>query len=290
MNHLSHLSPIWRGRSRYVLLAVVAAVAATLACNAPPPTPTPTPTLPPTPTPEPADTGWLPLEPGVEQRLILIPTGDVTERLVIVRLDPSRFRFRVFYTPGSGRKVSEWMAALEEQIGQEPLLTVNGGYFTPEYQATGLLVSGGQAYGSTYGGFAGMFAVLPGGRVQVRWLGTQPYDPGEMLLEAIQSFPVLVKPGGVLGFPPDADDGRPARRTVVAQDRAGRVLFLVAPRGYLTLSGLARWLVESDLELEVALNLDGGQSTGLYLSVGEPRVRVDSLVPVPSVIAVERRP
>ncbi|HHH42376.1 MAG TPA: phosphodiester glycosidase family protein, partial [Chloroflexi bacterium] len=162
----------------------------------------------------------------------------MTERLVMVRLIPSHFRFRVGYTPGSGRKVSEWA----EGGG---LLVVNGGYFTPEYQATGLLVSGGEAHGTPYGDFAGMFLVLPGGRVEVRWLGDRPYDPGEMILEGIQSFPVLVKPGGVLGFPPDADDGRPARRTVVAQDREGRVLFIVAPRGYLTLSGLARWLVES---------------------------------------------
>jgi hypothetical protein len=99
----------------------------------------------------------------------------------------------------------------------------------------------------------------------------------------VQSFPVLVKPGGVMGFPADADDGRPARRTVVAQDRRGRLLFLVAPRGYFSLHHLAVWLVASDLDVDVALNLDGGPSSGLWLRDGP---QIDSLVPVPSVIVV----
>jgi len=133
-----------------------------------------------------------------------------------------------------------------------------------------------------------MFAVLPGGRVEVRWLAARPHDPNETLLEAVQSFPVLVKPGGTMGFPPDPQDV-PARRTVVAQDREGRILFLVASEGYLTLHELARWLGGSDLGLEVALNLDGGQSTGLYFAEGEARVEIDSQAPVPAVIVACRR-
>jgi uncharacterized protein YigE (DUF2233 family) len=135
-----------------------------------------------------------------------------------------------------------------------------------------------------------MFAVLPGGRVELRWLMTEPYDPEEMVVAAVQSFPVLVKPGGVMGFPPDADDGWPARRTVLALDEEGRLIFLVAPRGYLGLHDLARWLVESDLGVDVALNLDGGQSTGVVLAAEGRELTFDSLVPVPAVIVVERRP
>ncbi len=266
------------------LVAALALALTTLTCSVPGLFPTPTPTIFPTPTSEPADTGWQPLEPGAEMRVLLVPTGDVVERLVLVRLDPSRFRFRVRYTPGSARRVSEWAAA---ETADTFLLVVNGGYFTPEYLATGLLVSDGQVYNTSYGDFAGMFAVLPDGRVQVRWLAEQPYTSGESLQEAVQCFPLLVKPGGVMGFPTVTDT--PARRTVVAQDREGRIIFVAAPRGYLTLHQLARWLTESDLGLDVAINLDGGQSTGLVLSLGEPLVHIDSIVPVPAVIVVERR-
>ena len=232
------------------------------------------------------DTGWEVVESGVELRQLFVPTGDVAERLIVVRLDPNLFRFRVRYTPGGGWLVSEW-AVVEASLGN-PVLVVNGGYFTPDNVATGLVVSDGQAYGTPYGDYAGMFAVLPGGRVQVRWLAAQPYEPNEMVVEAVQSFPVLIKPGGVMGFPADADDGTPSRRTVVAQDMEGRILFISAPRGYLSLHQVAVFLAGSDLGVDVALNLDGGQSAGLYLTAGEVTVHRDSLVPVPSVIVAER--
>lgn len=210
-------------------------------------------------------------------------TGPSAERLTIVRLDPGAVRFRVHYDPGIPLSVGGWAERLQ------PLLVINGGYFTPENETTGLLISEGRASGTPLADFAGMFAVTLDGQVSVRWLHQQPYDPGEPLAEGLQSFPVLVKPGGVMGFPADADDGRPARRTVVAQDRRGDILVIVAPRGNLSLHELARFLAASDLELDVALNLDGGLSTGLWLrTLGEP-VDIDSLVPVPSVISVDYR-
>lgn len=241
----------------------------------------PSPTPRPTPTPEPPDTGWQPLQPGVELRQVRMETGEVAERLTIVRLDPAAVHFRVHYDPVSPRPVSGWAERLQR------LLIVNGGYFTPQNETAGLLISGGRAWGTSYGDFAGMFAVSPDGRVSVRWLRDQPYNPDEPLKEALQSFPVLVKPGGVIGFPADADDGRPARRTVVARDLEGRILFIVAPRGYLSLHELACFLAGSDLNLDVALNLDGGFSTGLWLKTDEMSVEIDSLVPVPSVISAD---
>ena len=261
----------------------------------PTPTPTPTPTSTPSPTPwptftpwptlipEPPDTGWQLLQPGVELRQVRVETGEAAEQLVIVRLDSTAVRFRVHYDPVVPRPVSAWAGLLQ------PLLVVNGGYFTTENETVGLLISDGRAWGTPYGGFAGMFAVNPSPleeKASVRWLRDQPYDPNEPLIEALQSFPVLVKPGGVMGFPANADDGRPSRRTVVAQDRQGCILFIVAPRGYLSLHGLARFLADSDLDLDVALNLDGGFSTGLWLRTNEAPVEINSLVPVPSVISV----
>ena len=290
----------------YQLLCLALLLVSGCSLFPPPPTPTPTPTptpLPsptpwPTPTLEPPDTGWQPLRSGVELRQVRVETGATAERLTIVRLDPTAVRFRVHYDPADPRPVSGWAERLQPLLRVTPLLVVNGGYFTPENETTGLLISDGQAWGTPYGDFAGMFAVNPspgpspargGGEVSVRWLRDWPYDPAEPLQEALQSFPVLVKPGGVIGFPADAGDGRPARRTVVAQDRQGRILIVVAPRGYLTLHELARFLAASDLDLDVALNLDGGYSTGLWLRGSEESITIDSLTPVPSVISVAYR-
>jgi hypothetical protein len=198
-----------------------------------------------------------------------------------VRLDPDAVRFRVHYDPDTPLPIGGWAQRL-----QQPLLVVNGCYFTPENQTTGLVISDGQAYGVSFGDYAGLFAVTPDEQVSIRWLREQPYDPAEPLTQALMSFPVLVKPGGVMGFPADADDGRPARRTVVATDVSGRILILIAPRGFLSLHELARFMAdESDLAVDVALNLDGGYSTGLWLRTAEDPLVVDSLVPVPSVLS-----
>jgi uncharacterized protein YigE (DUF2233 family) len=98
---------------------------------------------------------------------------------------------------------------------------------------------------------------------------------------------MLVFPGGE----PAAieDDGRRARRSVVAIDRAGRLLLLVSPNSDFTLRGLADWLSQSDLDVDRALNLDGGSSTGLYLSDGELQAEIDSFGPLPIVLLVEAK-
>ena len=145
-------------------------------------------------------------------RSISVSAEAGVERLTVVCLAPQQFRFHVIYTPGSARLISEWARQTQAQV------VINGGYFTEELLTTGLIVSQGQHYGSGYGDFAGMFAVTDE-MVSLRWLREWPYDPNEALQEAVQSFPVLVKPGGVMGFPADADDGRIARRSVIAKDQ-----------------------------------------------------------------------
>ncbi len=238
-----------------------------------PPTFTPAPTR----TPLPPDTGWQPVRSGVEIRSIDIAVGQSIERVTVARLDPNHVVFRVIYTPGIGYPVSGWAQQ------QGALLVVNGGYFTSENVAIGLTISGGVSYGVSYGDYAGMLAVTPADRVSVRWLRAWPYDPAEGLRDAIQSFPVLVRPGGEMGFPADSDDGSASRRTVVTQDRSGRILLLIAPRGFLSLLQMAVWLAGSDLDLDTALNLDGGTSSGFWMVDGP---QIDSMVSVPVVIGV----
>jgi uncharacterized protein YigE (DUF2233 family) len=235
------------------------------------------------PVPPSADTGWQPIEPGVELRQMDVGGRYGAERATIVRLDPGAVRFRVGYDPADPRRLSAWAAE------SGALVAINGGFFTAENNAIGIVVSNGQRWGSTLDSFAGMFAVTPEERVSLRWLTAWPYDPSEPLAEAVQSFPVLVKPGGQMGFPADADDGAPDRRTVIAQDRAGRIVVVVAPSGLLSLHELAEFLTSADLDLDVALNLDGGSSTGLWLVAGEQEIRIDSASPLPVVILIERR-
>lgn len=254
-----------------------------------PPTPTPlvptalplmpTPTLLPaaaTPTPPP-DNGWQPVRPGMEQRTITLlgADGTVQERVVALRLDMVLYDLRVTYQPGSPRFLPDWQA----ETGA--LLLVNGGFFTPEYEATALVVVDGQASGISYEGFGGMLAVTDYG-VEVRSLVERPYSPDEPLQFALQSFPMLVNAGTAVYT---NEDGQTARRTAVGVDGDGRLLFILAPLGGFTLAQFSQFLAENEWGLVSALNLDGGTSTGLLLA--DPLLSIPAFVPLPVVIAVD---
>lgn len=262
------------------------------ACNLetqqPLPTLAPTPTLfiepaatqpPPEPT-QPAsipDTGWQQLRPGLERRVINLTTdGDSPpESLYLLRIDPALFSFDVAYRPGQPQSLEQWQA----ETGA--LLVVNGGYYTEENIATGAIVVNGQSSGTGYQDYGGMLAITAEGPT-LRWLPQQPYSPAEGLLAGLQSFPMLVLPGGQLGYPDE--DGDHARRTIIAQDTNGRMLFIIAMSGTFTLHRMSRFLVESDLNIDRALNLDGGASTGLLLT--DPTEGIAPYNLLPTVITV----
>lgn len=131
-----------------------------------------------------------------------------------------------------------------------------------------------------------MLAVTANGP-ELRWLAQQSYRPNEPLLAGLQSFPILVKPGGEIGFPAQHEDHQQSRRTVIGQDRQGRILFIVTPRGYFTLHQLSLYLANSDFDLDIAVNLDGGPSSGVL--VADPSEGIVPFTPLPVIITVHPR-
>jgi hypothetical protein len=255
------------------------------------PTETSSPTLPPSPIPlvsptPPSipDTGWQLLQPGFERRMIRLfnEQNQHIESLYMYRLDQNRFRLDIAYheTP---QDLEAWYQETDA------LLIVNGGFFRVEeekYIPNGLTILQGQPMGSSYESFGGMLAIHDGG-AELRWLAQKPYDSTEPLQAALQSFPLLVRPDGELGFPAEFEDHVQARRTVIALDREGRILFILTPRGHFTLHQLSLYLTESDLNLDIALNLDGGPSTGIR--VADPHEIIPSQTLLPIVILVYPR-
>ncbi|MCP4361342.1 MAG: phosphodiester glycosidase family protein [Chloroflexi bacterium] len=271
----------WAGYKLQVGGIVVVLMMVLGGCTAVTPSPPPPITLSPhppiTPSPPKPDSGWQDIHPGLEQRTIRLfnEEGRQIEEISIFRLQPDFYEFAIAYRPGEPQLLSDW------QTETGALLLLNGGFFMEDYVATGLTVVDGQAHGRSYDEFAGMFAVTGAGP-EVRWLGTRPYNPHEPLNYALQSFPMLLKPGGQIGYlEVDVDK---ARRTVVGQDGDGRILFIIAPWGSFTLHELSLWLVNSDLNLDVALNLDGGTSSGLLLA--EPEQKIPSFTRLPLVITI----
>jgi hypothetical protein len=227
------------------------------------------------------DSDWESIQRGLERRKIILQDAafNPLEELLILRIDPEWFSFDVAYDP-QGKDLETWHSATGAAV------VVNGGYFRREnemFVPDGLIVVGGRPIGSSYGSFAGMLAIRNTGP-ELRWLKTKPYDPQEPLSAALQCFPMLIKPGGHIGFPEESEDNIQARRTVVGQDGRGKMVFLVSSLGYFTLRQLSVYLYDSDLDLDIAMNLDGGPSSGMFID--DPREIIPALTLLPIVVTV----
>ena len=230
------------------------------------------------------DTGWSRLQPGLERRVIQIcdAQNQQVESIHLWRLDQKNFRLDVAYD-ATPKSLEAW------QKQTNALMVVNGGYYSvadERYFPDGLTIVNGKASGQSFHDFGGMLAIKES-QAELRWLVQKPYDPYESLHAALQSFPILVEPGGQLGFGPERENNVSARRTVLGQDKQGRILFVVAPKGFFTLHQLSVYLTGSDLNLDIAVNLDGGGSTGVL--VANPPEIIPSNRPIPFVILVYPR-
>jgi len=244
--------------------------------------PTPTLNVPPTVNPVP-ETGWSLLRPGLERRTdpIYNSQNQLVESLHIWRFDQKTFRLDVAIA-STPKTLETW------QRETNALMVVNGGFYSIDnerYFPDGLTIVDGQATGRSFNR-GGMLAIDET-RAELRWLAQEPYNSFEPLQAALQSFPILVKPGGGLGFGAERESHASARRTVIGQDKAGRILFIVAPQGYFTLHQLSVYLTESDLNLDIAVNLDGGGSTGIL--VADPHEVISPSRAIPFVVLVYAR-
>jgi uncharacterized protein YigE (DUF2233 family) len=234
-------------------------------------------------TPTPTANTWNKAAPGVEVRSEVwkSPSSNgVSDTVSIVRFDLHSIKVSVAYQPNQPLSMQEWMQK------EHATALINGGYFDGQDNATALVIANGQVSGTSYDGFGGMLDVDGQGNVQVRSLHEQPYDPSENLEQATQCTPMLLLNGKRTQF---SADSKASPRSVVAIDKQGRLLFIASPGLAFTLDDLANLLQRSDLGLVNALNLDGGSSTGLYVSAGSSSISLDSYVNLPLVIVVKEK-
>jgi exopolysaccharide biosynthesis protein len=237
------------------------------------------PTVTPSPT-APSLNTWVTAAPGIELRYEQWTSeGNNQDAVTIVRLDPKRIHLSVAYQSTLPPTMSDWMKQTQGRV------LINGGYFDKNNKPTGLLIADGQAYGASYQGFGGMISVDAQGRIHLRSLSQEPYDPqNEQLQQAAQSSPMLMLNGKRTQFQANAAS---QRRSVIATDTHGHLLLIISPNDAFSLDELADLLVSSDLSLQNALNLDGGASTGLYVNAGSQKVTIDPLVTLPIVIVIK---
>jgi len=214
--------------------------------------------------------------------------------LVVFRVDTARYSVRVLT---ASKVVGQKKAALSEvhrRVGA--LLTVNGGFFSKQGDPMGLVISDGKKEGEfNLNDGSGALAVY-GGIVRIGWalpVSVASLQPDQ----ALQNGPLLVEPLHVFGIVHIRE--KFFSRTIAALDNQGRLLIGVTRKMYgdkdemfsgLNLYETAKIFYHPQevggLGASVALNLDGGTSSGMELSLGSHQDRVKVGIALPNFISV----
>lgn len=194
-----------------------------------------------------------------------VQSGSGSCTLTLVFFDASRCSMRVIDQP-----VETNATSLKQAVaGTDAIAGCNGGYFTPEFKPLGLVVASG--------GRAGKFekSSLLGGLIQVRrnrpimlWRDEFVEVPG--ITDLVQAGPRLVN-GGMPVKGLESVRSRP--RTFLLTDNNGQ--WAMGISSSVTLRELSDLLAAKgviwEFDVERALNLDGGSSTGLWWKDAEGR-------------------
>ncbi|GAA2429449.1 hypothetical protein GCM10010191_48570 [Actinomadura vinacea] len=214
-------------------------------------------------TPDPAGpVGWRQVAAGLDvAELPVRVAGKPVDALLLSRIDPARYRFRVLSRPAGDRDVGEWMAATGAAM------VVNGSYYAKDGPPDTPVVSDGRRLGpASYQATHGAFVVGgPGARLaDLAGVDWRRVTAGAS--QAMVSYPMLMGADGrgrAVG-----DERWLANRSFLGQDGAGRIIVGTTRDAYFSLPSLAAFLPRAGLDLRLALNLDGGPVACQKVSAG----------------------
>lgn len=195
---------------------------------------------------------WRTVQTGFDVAEMPVIIGGVEhDRLYLTRIDPARFRFIVQNDPRNAHTVDDWLRDLHA------VAAINGSYFGRDFlPSTPVVIDGARAGPVDYDARQGVFVANAEG-VQIRDLAHADWRQVIRNADAAMvSYPLLIDANGQSRAPPGTR--WLASRSFVAQDANGMIILGSAPRGFFTLERLADFLRRSNLNIAIALNLDGG--------------------------------
>jgi hypothetical protein len=199
----------------------------------------------------PAPLVWRQIDVGFEVAdLAARVNGQDVDHFYLARIDPARYRFALRNQPSGNRDLAAWMTFLH------PALVVNASYFAKGGRPdTPFLTDGAFLGPKDYDARAGAF-VSSASFTGVRDLAHEDWKAAFQGADnAVVSYPLLVRNGA-------SGVSRPSRwlanRSFVGEDRSGKIIIGTTTDAFFSLDRLAQFLIAAPLDLETALNLDGG--------------------------------
>ncbi|CAN5757886.1 hypothetical protein BH11VER1_BH11VER1_25310 [soil metagenome] len=185
-------------------------------------------------------------------------SGPMSTRLNMIFFDSTQCALRIVDRP----QKDDALSLAKTLSGTEAIAGCNGGYFTPEFQPLGLVVSQGKRAGvfERSSLLGGVFLVRKG-KPMLLW--RDEFTEVSGITELLQAGPRLVNGGkSVTGL--EALRRRP--RTVLLTDNNGH--WAIGSSGWVSLREISDILatpgIITEFTVERALNLDGGSSCGLW--------------------------
>ena len=186
---------------------------------------------------------------------------------------PKRFTVDVLtFLPGTVRAelldqpdLQQYETVPEAAQTRGAIAAINGGYYGEAFEPIGLyLINGQQRQGISRESslLTGVLSIDTAGQIA---LSTRNEFSPRNAVSAFQSGPFLIDPGGALGI--YSDNGKLRKRTVVATASSGEtVVFTTSSVSLYTLAKCLHTQATAIgvTNIERALNLDGGVSTGMY--------------------------
>ncbi len=227
-----------------------------------------------------------PISDFMERRSVTYNDGrSVT--FIIVEVDPNEFKWGLADDSSAPKNVMAW----RQELGAD--LVINGSYFDELMQSTGYYHAAGATSTrvpwpsrdsqSDELSYTGLVQIVDG-NLKLFYLPAEPLKESAPDVAAFLTFPTLVAEGKSLI---QTDSQKFAHRTILAKDINDVPYIIITESGLPSLYEAAEWLVNQPEKFAIAVNLDGGPSTGISYADNDIKLEVAS-ASIPNVIYLKK--
>jgi hypothetical protein len=201
---------------------------------------------------------------------------------IIAPLEKDAWRWTLANDPSNPQSVSGWRGIATAD------LVINGAYFDEKFQPAGYFKDLESKSSKPWPdkksqtdpkSYSGLIRIKDGQLKIIHLTDTPSNEPGNDE-QALLTYPTLVSKGDAVV---KEDSKKYARRTILAQDGKGKTYAVIVESGAPSLYEASQWLATQPEKFEVAVNLDGGPSTGLSYNLNGSNFEIPS-APIPNVL------